>query len=93
MVTLQEFIAEGRGNQKTGKFLQAFEEHVHALETESDDGLRRSLANVFQSPPLEVIEKILGHSDTIGTEDWTVCNCPSKTIGADNFRTREPRIG
>ena len=64
---------------------------THAPETEIDDGLRRSLAKVFQSQLLELIENILGHSDTVGTEDWTICNCSSKTIGDDDFRTREPQ--
>ncbi len=87
MITLQEFIAEGRGNQTIGKALQVSEEKVHALEMESmvyDDHMPKCFSHHLWSG----LKKTLGHSETIGTEDWTVCNCSSKTIGPDNLRTR-----
>ncbi len=53
-----DFIGEGRGSQALAKALVETERRVEALREELD-GLRRSGAKVFQTPPVEWIEERL----------------------------------
>ena len=59
-----EFIAEERGNRTIGKALQESENKVQSLECEID-GVHRSCAKVFQSPPVAWMEERLSELHTL----------------------------